>query len=323
MSRMTITKIYTPVGTLANTMYFAIAVAAIGIFGTRFVPEGQWRILWSIGLLVVLGFWVFSEFYLRFMLRKILQAREGELNNYADAIGAEFYPLSEEMLVNFELMSLADLDSERDKSWENYIVAKEWIYCDFSYAVYNSTRNGDYKSFTEHYGVITAKLPRELPNVFFDSLHARRRQFRFHFSRSQRHSLEGNFDNYFATYFPENYTIDSMSFISPDVMHALIDAADYDIEIIGDRLFLYGALYEPSEQLDDMTYHLNSIKKQLLDNIITYRDERLSFTEGRERVHIQAASLQRSKLVKWVSLGLLTVYLVFRVVMEILIATSD
>ncbi len=323
MSKMTITKIYTPVGALVNVMYFAIAAAVIGIFGSLFVTEGLGRTAGSIALMVLFGFWAFSEFYLLLKSRKILQTRAKELHAYAEKIGAGFYPSSGEILTNFELMSLADLDSERDKSWENYIVAKDRVYCDFSYSIYNSSRNGDYKAFTEHYGVMTAKLPRELPNVFFDSLHARRRQFRFHFSRDQRHSLEGDFDNYFATYFPENYTIDSMSFISPDVMHALIDAADYDIEIIGDRLYLYGALYEPLEQLEDMTYHLNSIKQQLLDNIITYRDERVSFAEGRKRVHIQAASLRRSQLVKWVSLGLLILYGAFRVVMEILIATSD
>lgn len=208
------------------------------------------------------------------------------------------------------------IEDSRDEHFWNYIDAKQWQYCDFSYNYYRKMKHGEYCAGTVYYGVMFAKLPRKLPNVFFDSKKARGRQFRFTFKRNQRHSLEGNFDEYFATYFPDDYTIDSMSFISPDVMHALIDAAEYDIEIVGDIVCLYGPIYTNENDLLLMSQKLVVIKSQLMENILTYRDERLLLGVGRQTVAIQGMALNKSQFLKRLSFALVVLYVILRIVLS-------
>jgi Flp pilus assembly protein TadB len=86
-------------------------------------------------------------------------------------------------------------------------------------------------------------------------------------------------------------------------MLALQEAVDYDIEIVGNRVFLYGPLYDPAQQIPDMAAKLQKIKKELLDNILTYRDERLPFADGRQRVSIKGMSLKISRF--WLVFGIL------------------
>jgi hypothetical protein len=144
---------------------------------------------------------------------------------------------------------------------------------------------------------MSVKLPRKLPHVIFDSKKSRGRQFRFFIDADQKHSLEGNFDQYFTTYFPKLYRVDSLSFITPDVMHAMIAASEYDIEILDDQLFIYGSLDDPNQQIEAMALKIGAIKKELLDNILTYRDERLAFDDGRRTVSVEGRRLTFEKLI--------------------------
>jgi hypothetical protein len=211
------------------------------------------------------------------------------------------------------LGAIDQLHDARDQKIVALVRGDDWEYADFHYNLYGQLRGGEYVRARVYYGIMSTALPRRLPNVFFDSKRARRRQFRFHFSKSQIHSLEGDFDKFFVTYFPEGYTIDSMSFISPDVMWAMRRAADYDIEIYGDRLFLYGPLYDVEKQIPDMAAKIAPIKKELLDNILTYRDDRLPFAEGRQRVTGAAASLKLSKFWSIVTVIILALAVLLRI----------
>ncbi|WP_026851144.1 hypothetical protein [Glaciibacter superstes] len=57
-------------------------------------------------------------------------------------------------------------------------------------------------------------------------------------ARAQRLSLEGDFDEYFSLYCPEEYERDALYLFTPDVMVRLIDGVrGFDIEIIDDWLF--------------------------------------------------------------------------------------
>jgi len=217
-----------------------------------------------------------------------------------------------------QLGAIDNLHGARDPKMTNVISTPEWTYGDFTYNLYGQLKNGEYVKARVYYGVMTAQLPRELPNVFFDSKKARRRQFRLHFAKEQRHSLEGDFDKFFVTYFPDGYTIDSMSFISPEVMWAMREARDYDIEIYKNRLFLYGPLFDPEQQLKDMSAKILEIKKQLIDNATTYRDERLPFDQGRKRVAAKAVSLKISKFWKYVSIASVAGYIALRIALEYL-----
>ena len=55
----------------------------------------------------------------------------------------------------------------------------------------------------------------------------------------QRLSLEGDFDDHFTLYCPEEYERDALYLFTPDVMARLIDRVrGFDVEIIDDWLFL-------------------------------------------------------------------------------------
>jgi hypothetical protein len=204
---------------------------------------------------------------------------------------------------NFFISSLHDKERVRNKRFENYVHGKDWGYADFSYEYVRKTKYGTYRHRTVYYSVMTTKLGRRLPHVFFDSRKARRRQFRYFFSSAQIQSLEGNFDKHFVTYFPSDYHIDGRSLITPEVMEALIAADEYDIEIIGDQLFLIGNLKDPELQLPDMEAKLLNIKKKLHNNSITYRDENLPYAMGRQNVTPLGAQLAMNLTVSYVLLA--------------------
>lgn len=254
--------------------------------------------------------------YKNWKLNKAIKNLAHTRLTYARNNNIRFSPLGDSLKLN--TLALNYINGSRDESFFNCLSAPDWQYCDFLYNYYRKTKYGEYRAGTVYYGVMTAKLPRKLPNVFFDSKKSRGRQFRLTFTRDQKHSLEGNFDTFFATYFPVQYTIDSMSFISPDVMQALIDASEYDIEIKDDLLCLYGPISTDERDIEAMANKLNVVKKQLLDNILTYRDERLPFGVGRQQVAIQGMSLKKSQFFKWLTIAGLVLYFIVRIAIEIL-----
>jgi hypothetical protein len=210
-----------------------------------------------------------------------------------------------------ELGSIDEIREVEGETIKNMIIGPDWKYGDLAYQTHVLSGSGTGTGVTVYVSVISTKLSRKLPNIVFDSKKARGRQFRFQFARSQVHSLEGDFDKFFVTYFPPDYTIDSMSFITPEVMWAMRDAKDYDIEIYGDRLFLYSSVYAPERQIPDMAAKLLAIKKELADNIDTYRDARVPFAEGRQRVSVKGAKLTASAFWNIVFMILATLYGLF------------
>jgi hypothetical protein len=97
---------------------------------------------------------------------------------------------------------------------------------------------------THEYGYLRMKLPRKLPHMVLDAT-ANNYFGRFstlptNFDRSQKLSLEGNFDSYFTLYAPKAYERDALYVFTPDVMHIFVEQAyNYDVEIIDDNLYLY------------------------------------------------------------------------------------
>lgn len=100
-------------------------------------------------------------------------------------------------------------------------------------------------SQTHNYGYMRLKLPRRLPHMMLDA--QSNNIFKFSnlpqtFTKDQRLSLEGDFNNYFTLYAPQKYERDALYVFTPDVMQALVDhASDYDVEIIDDNLFIYSS----------------------------------------------------------------------------------
>ncbi len=315
---MNIDKEYTFYGTLYRCLW-----VVIGLFIASFLlrPDGdEFTNAVSDSLLLIIGV-VLSVYFFAwyFAKRRALERRKAQVADYAKEHNLSRSPGSvpNANARPFKSLSVYDLKSVANYRSHNHIYTERWTYGDISYDVMRETKYGDYKAYTIHYAAMITKLPRTLPNVFFDSKKSRGRQFRFHFAKSQLHSLEGNFDKYFATYFPEQYTIDSMSFITPDVMHALIDASAYDIEIKGDMVSIFGSLGESKQQIPEMERLLGAIRQQLMDNIVTYRDERVPYDKGRQTVAPIALSLKKSKFWVYVSIATTILYLIGYMLVEI------
>ncbi len=196
--------------------------------------------------------------------------------------------------------SLSLLPAGGGVKYSNILAAEGEYYVDYEYGIYTKTKYYTYKSRRVFYAVYSVRLPRELPNVLFDAKSSHKNQFKVKFDQNQRHSLEGNFDTYFETYFPNEYTIDSLSFITPEVMQSLISAANYDVEINGKQLLLYApiALDGPG-QLNDMQKSAHEIRQTLLNNILTYRDDRLPRAEGRTGVATLGRYLETRREPLW------------------------
>ncbi len=281
----------------------ALFVAMIGASTSRFVLMIA-LVLFSI----VFGYSARRTWKISKSINQLSETRQ----SFAQAHNFSFMPIHSD-LAGLPI-ALTHIHDSRDERFWNHIDAGPWQYCDFSYNYYRRTKYGEYRAGTVYYGIAFTKLPRVLPNVFFDSKKARGRQFRFTFSGTQLHSLEGDFDNYFATYFPDDYTIDSMSFITPDVMQAMIAASEYDIEIVGDTLYLYGPLSTDPNDIMLMSQKLNDIKARLLQNIMTYRDERLPMNVGRQTITPTGMVLKKSRFMQILTIVAVVLYVVGRIV---------
>lgn len=170
-----------------------------------------------------------------------------------------------------------------------------WRLYDATFNFYRHTKYGRFLSKQAYYTIIEVQLSRQVPHLIFDSKTAKRSQFRYLYLQSQRISLEGDFDTYFETYAPHTYHIDSLSFITPEVMLALITAKDYDIELMGDRVLLYGPLLDLKDAERLKTLGL-AIGAHLNDNLDNYRDTRLNGADSTEDVTPFARKLLKSPM---------------------------
>jgi hypothetical protein len=168
---------------------------------------------------------------------------------------------------------------------------------------YRQTKYGDYLAKQAYYTVLEVPLKRQLPHILFDSRTAKNRQFKNMYLQAQKLSVQGSFDEIFDSYAPETYTIDTLSFVTPEVMEALIEASRYDVEIINDKVLLYAPLLD-KDDLATFAAKGQKIADQLNDNIDTYRDDRLRGDERKTKVTAFSRSLLRSPINQLMLAGL-------------------
>lgn len=168
---------------------------------------------------------------------------------------------------------------QRDATFSNSLSGEGWNYGELEYYLYIHTRRGDYREVALYYSVIQLDLGRELPNIVFANKTSHHPRYRWKFESYQTTSLEGNFDKYFTTYFPEHYHIDARSIISPEVMIALMDVVPADIEIYQNKLYIYSAL-RPTEDVAEYIELGKRIRSVLIDHANHYIDD---FTGDRQQ----------------------------------------
>jgi hypothetical protein len=107
---------------------------------------------------------------------------------------------------------------------------------------YQYTVQSGKNSTTYRWGYVAVKLDVPLPNIVLDAKgnNAFGSNLPARFDRAQRLSLEGDFDEHFTLYCPAGYEADALYLFTPDIMARFIDnAAELDVEIVDDWLFLY------------------------------------------------------------------------------------
>ncbi len=158
---------------------------------------------------------------------------------------------------------------------------------------YRHLKHGQYLAKQAYYLVAEVQLKRHLPHILFDSKSAKRNQFKSIYLKVQKVSLQAPFDDSFDTYMPQSYNIDVLSFISPEVMEALLTATDYDIEIINNKLLLFAPLLDEREK-QMLIKKAQYIAEHINDNIDNYRDDRLKGLDRKNNVTNFARSLLKS-----------------------------
>ncbi|WP_144874965.1 hypothetical protein [Microbacterium sp. 1.5R] len=145
---------------------------------------------------------------------------------------------------------------------------------------YQYTTSNGKQSQTHKWGYVAVKLDVPLPNILLDALgnNTLGSSLAGGFRRDQRLSLEGDFDRYFSLYCPSGYETDALYLFTPDVMARFIDhAAELDVEIVDDWLFLYTR--REASTLDPATWAwlFGAVGALLvkLDQWARWRDERL------------------------------------------------
>jgi hypothetical protein len=231
---------------------------------------------------------VYGYFLVRTCLRLALVSRRIKKRHYVEIPLSA--PMPSEIASSAPSYELQDADKtkliEQGENWELY---------DATFNFYRRTKSGQYLSKQAYYTVFEIRLKRKVPHIIFDSKTAKRSQFRYMYLQSQRISLEGNFDTYFDTYAPQTYNIDFLSFITPEVMLALVEAHDFDIELIGDRLMLYGPLLSEAD-MPAIKAVGEKIANHLNDNLDNYRDDRLQGASRQEDVAPFAKKLLKSPM---------------------------
>jgi hypothetical protein len=152
------------------------------------------------------------------------------------------------------------------------------------FANYRYTTGSGKNRTTHRWGYVAVRLDTPLPHILLDATGNNGlfgSSLPTSFDRDQRLRLEGDFDRYFSLFCPRGYERDALYLFTPDIMARFIDhAAELDVEIVDDWLFLYAK--RDLSTLDPATWAwLFSVVRALLDKLdqwSRWRDDRLTHT---------------------------------------------
>lgn len=184
--------------------------------------------------------------------------------------------------INANLSSHLPLASSGAVFKDSRPVAMKYILGTNNFAVYDYeyTTGSDKNRRTYYWHVGAWRLSRPLPHILFDS--KKNNFWRYSnlpnvFDRSQIISLESTLDEHFDFYSPEGYGIDTLSYLTPEILEILVNHySDYEIEVIDNYLFIYAAGPMKVEKFWDFQAKLQTLATELEDNIDSYRDRRVT-----------------------------------------------
>ncbi len=202
------------------------------------------------------------------------ETRRYRLDRFARANGMRYVP--EKGNPSFPGMIFGDGSYRRSF---DVVQGKRPRRVEFANYVY-TTGSGKHRR-THRWGYVAVKLDIPLPHIVLDAAGNNSlfgSNLPTSYKKEQRLSLEGDFDRYFALYCPEGYERDALYLFTPDVMSRFIDkAADLDVEIIDDWLFMYTKRNVSTTDPATWAWLFGAVAAVLdkLDQWERWRDERL------------------------------------------------
>jgi hypothetical protein len=136
------------------------------------------------------------------------------------------------------------------------------------------------------WGYMVIPLKRHVPNMILDAKSNNMSMFGIGitnlpsaFKNNQTLSLEGDFDDYFTLYAPEEYKRDALYIFTPDLMALLIDnTASFDVETVDDKLYIYSSnrldLLNPL-LLEKLFQIIATVGAKTVSQTASYADERV------------------------------------------------
>ncbi len=156
----------------------------------------------------------------------------------------------------------------------------------YRYIVVHRNEKGRDRITVHRWGYITISLDRNLPHILLDARANDRSLFGIRasnlpvqFDRDQVLSLEGDFNEHFTLYAPQEYERDALYVFTPDLMALLIDeVGGFDVEIVDDTMFVYSPT--PFDLLSPATYErmrgiVATVGAKALRQTARYADERV------------------------------------------------
>ncbi len=129
------------------------------------------------------------------------------------------------------------------------------------------------------YTVFEADLRQKVPHLIFDSAKTKRHQFKRVFKQARKLTLDSYIDKTFTIHAPDNHDIDILSFVTPEVVEAINNLKDYDLELVGDRLFCY-APFLRRDELAGFQQKCSNLYLKLVDNFTQTKKPRAAAVQA-------------------------------------------
>ena len=253
------------------------AVVFLGMFGTvasAMIISGSIGWLFVIPVLLILAA-VGGVVWLTIRIFRGSRERWYRMARFADANAMSYVP----MLTSPALPGMI-FTQGRSRVARDLIRGEQPRFVEF--ANYRYVTGSGKNQTTHKWGYVAIKLDVPLPHILLDAVGNNGlfgSNLPTSFDRDQRLSLEGDFDKYFALFCPRGYERDALYLFTPDIMARFIDnAAELDVEIVDDWLFLYAK--RDLSTLDPATWAwLFATVGALLDKFAQWsrwRDDRLA-----------------------------------------------
>lgn len=230
----------------------------------------------AIGLISLLPFVVIFAVLGYFLLKHLYDRKKQAMYfKFAQRSGLEYFsgvqkPLPPGMI----------FDEGYDRQVEQGFVMPDGL----QIANYQYTTGSGKNRSVHRWGYMMLELPRRLPHMVLDAkknniFGSRWSNLPDYFDKEQVLKLEGNFNNSYTLFAPQQYERDALTVFTPDVMAALIDAnAEYDVELVDDKLILYSSKrfnLKDSANWQKLLTIADVIGQEVSHQSKTYADERV------------------------------------------------